>query len=184
MVRYAILFLVSIFSVVTIGFADHVPRSLQARGKPEKILAGISLDHGKIKNVIARYGKPTEVKRWVESPAFNEIPTYDYYWKKGDWTLHLVVSKGPGLIRYEIIDLIEIGGTASIGASGKTGAGLWLGDKISDLVRIYGKRYQEHYVQSEALHEITVTWRNEVSSLSAEFDKSGRITKLSLVGPE
>jgi hypothetical protein len=43
--------------------ADHLPPELQARGRPEKKLARIHLEHTKLADVIRMYGKPSKVER-------------------------------------------------------------------------------------------------------------------------
>jgi hypothetical protein len=75
----------SVSGVIIYGsvcLADHLPPELQARGKPEKRLAGIHLDGSKVSDVIKIYGKPTEVKKQSAPADLKVVDTYDYYWNK------------------------------------------------------------------------------------------------------
>lgn len=176
--------LLSAISLATNCFADHLPPELQARGKPEKRLAGILLDHDRISDVIKLYGKPSRMEKQAEPPDANWVDTYDYYWTKPDIKLHLVVERGKEIKGGEQIALIEVEGSRATGIIGRTGSGLKLGDSLADLRRIYGKRFKERNIPKLRIHDVMLQWRSEEYSLIAEFDQRGKIKNISLSSPE
>jgi len=159
--------------------ADHLPSELQARGKPEKRLAGIHLERSKLADVIKMYGKPTKIEKQPSPPDFD---MYDYYWNKPKAKLHLVVERGFGI--GEHISLIEVEGSLDSGTIGRTGAGLRLGDNLADLRRIYGRRFKVRNIPELKTHGVMVQWRSEEYSLVVDLDRRGRIKKLLLLPPE
>ena len=72
------------------------------------------------------------------------------------------------------ISLIEVEGAA--GPAGRTGAGLKIGDDLSDLTRIYGPRYHLRNIPNREIHDVMIQWRKEEFSLVAELDRWGKIT--------
>jgi hypothetical protein len=164
--------------------ADHLPLELQARGRPEKRLAGIALDRSKVADVIKMYGKPSEVKEQGKPAGLNMVDTYDYYWVKSGVKLRLLVYGGSGIKGGEYIALVEVEGSPARGMIGRTGSGLKLGDSMADVKRIYGRRFQERKLPKLNIHDVMIQWREEEFSLIAEFDGRGRIKNLSLSSPE
>ena len=162
--------------ISSVSHADHLPENKQARGNPEKRLAGIHLERNKIADVIRMYGKPTEIRK---QPGPPEIAMTDYYWRKGKFELHVLVIRSSGT---SWISLVEVEGAT--GTAGRTGAGLKIGDTLSDLKRIYGPRFHLRNIPNLKIHDVMIQWRKEEFSLVAELDHRGKITKLTLSPPE
>jgi hypothetical protein len=158
--------------------ADHLPSELLARGKPEKQLAGIHIERNTVADVIKRYGKPTKIEK-QPSPA--DLDMSDYYWTAAKAKLHVLVVRSAGI---EYIGLIEVEGSGDSTLIRRTGRGLRIGDRLSDLTRIYGRKYKIRKIPKLKIHDVMIQWRAEEFSLVAELDKKERITKLSLSPPE
>jgi hypothetical protein len=170
--------LASMLMLASICHADHLPVDLLARGKPEKQLAGINLASDKIADIIKRHGKPSKIEK---QPSPDDLDMCDYYWIKAKAKLHVLVVRSAGL---EYISLIEIEGSVNKKGIGRTGRGLKIGDRLSDLRRIYGSRYKIRDIPDRNIHDVMIEWRAEEFSLVAELDKKGSIKKLSLSPPE
>ena len=153
--------------------ADHLPPKLQARGRPEKKLAGIHLEHTKLADVVKMYGKPSKIEKQPSPP---EMAMTDYYWNLSKGRLHLLMGQN-------YISLVEVEGSED-SVWLQTGRGLKIGDNLDDLRRIYGPRYRVRNISSANIHDVMIQWRSEEFSLVAELDKKGRIKKLSLSAPE
>jgi hypothetical protein len=164
------------------GLADHLPDHLQARGQPETTLARINLKDASIGKIIKLYGQPTELKR-EEQPLPNSSGSIDYYWRRRGLNLHVQTEfaiEHPG---WKPVVLLEVGvGTSH--KAGKTGDGLKLGDKLSDLRRIYGRRFHLRNIPKLKIHDVMVQWHREEYSLVATLDGHNRITSLTLCAPE
>jgi len=152
--------------------ADHLPRHLLAGGNPEKVLAGIHLERSRLSDVIRTYGEPLKVEG------------DDYYWEKHGWKLHLVIYRGDSIKNGEYVAMIEVEGTDVPRGMNKTGRGLRLGDTISAIRRIYGRRFKERKLPKLNIHDVMLQWRREEVSLVAEIDGRGRIKNLRLYAPE
>jgi hypothetical protein len=154
-----------------IARAEHPPKNLLARGKPEKVLAGVHLERSRLSDVIRAHGEPSKVEG------------DDYYWEKDGWKLHLVVYRGDGIRNGEYIAMIEVEGANVPRGLNKTGRGLRLGDTMSAIRHIYGRKFEERNLPKRNIHDVTVQWREEVS-LVAEFNGEGKIKNLRLFAPE
>lgn len=176
--------LLNLLLFASLCVADHLPPELQARGKPEKTLAGIHLNRDKVSDVIKLYGKPSKVENEAEPSDPNRVDVFDYYWNKLSIKLRLVVYRGSQIKGGEQIALIEVEGSRATGIIGTTGSGLRLGGSLTDLRRIYGNRFGERKITKLGIHDVMLEWRSEEYSLIAEFDRRGRIKKLSLSSPE
>jgi hypothetical protein len=152
--------------------ADHLPENLLAGGKPEKVLASIHLERSRLSDVIRAHGEPSKIEG------------DDYYWEKGGWKLHLVIYRGSGIKNSEYIAMIEVEGANVPRGVDKTGRGLRLGDTISAVRRIYGRKFKERKLPKLQIHDVMVQWRREEVSLVAELDGRGRIKNLRLFAPE
>ena len=163
-------------------FADHLPDHLQARGRPETVLARINLETTSIEKIIKLYGKPTEEKKW-EPGMPNSAGQIDYYWRRRGLNLHVqieFIDKDPSWKPVELVE-VSVGTSRSVGV---TRAGLALGDTLADLRRVYGRRFHLRSIPKHNIHDVTVQWRREEYSLVATLDSKNRITSLSLSTPE
>ncbi|CAG0942183.1 hypothetical protein ANRL1_00836 [Anaerolineae bacterium] len=156
--------------VAAMAQADHLPDSLLAAGKPEKLLAGLNIEHSKVKDAIRRFGKPTRIDK------------DRYSWERRNCTIELVSSEATG--PSDRLDLISVQRKGRSKVSIGTGKGLRIGDSIEAVARIYGRKFHEHIVPGHKIHEIMVQWRGPEFSLIASLDSTGRIEKLSLFAPE
>ena len=93
----------------TLCSADHLPPELQARGRPEKQLAQINLEHTKLADVVRLYGKPSKVERQPSSP---DIVMRDYYWTCAKGKLHLLIVQN-------YISLVEVSLVAELDKNGR-----------------------------------------------------------------
>ena len=170
--------LISIVFFTGAARADHVPEHLLARGTPEKQLAGVHLESSTIADVIKKYGKPSKIEKQPSSSQFEMV---DYYWDLAKSRLHvLVVFMGCT----ESISLIEVEEPGNSKRFAGTSRGLKIGDRLSDLRRIYGKRYAIRRIPRQKIHDVRLEWRDGGFSLVSELNKTGRIKKLSLIAPE
>jgi len=170
------LFILSIGSFVSIG-ADELPAKDQARGKPEKTLAGITLDRSRISDVIRLYGKPSKVSTDPKPANLNVVEMRHYYWIKGSTTLHVAMYG-------EYMGFIDVQGRPSARQIVRTGKGLKIGDDLADVRRIYGPRYKVRNIPKLKIHDVMIQWRTKEYTLGAVFDEKGKIKSLSLVAPE
>src|SRR5207245_7009408 len=123
----------------SIGRADHLPDNLQAPGRPETTLARINLKDASITKIVKLYGKPTKEKR-AEPSLPNSSGSIDYYWRRRGLNLHVQIEFATQQPEWKPVVLVEVGIGTSRRVS-KTGAGLRLGDTLSDLRRVYGRRF-------------------------------------------
>src|SRR5262249_38284221 len=114
-------------------------------------------------------------------PSPPDLDMSDYYWRLAKEKLHVLVVRSAGI---EYIGLVEVEGVGKSRLVGRTGRGLRIGDRLSDLIRIYGPKYKTRNIPKLKIHDVMVQWRAEEFSLVAELDKKDRITKLSLSPPE
>ena len=182
--RNRVLALLATVLLAPVCFADHLPSKDQAKGQPEKKLAGITLDRTKVSEVIKRYGRPSEVQKEPRPPNLNVVDTYHYRWLKPGIQIHLVVFQFDPPGSGEYIALIEVEGPDADGRLYGTGRGLRIGDELSDIRRIYGPRCKVTNIPKMKIHDVMIQWRSEEFSLIAELNKKGKITKLSLFAPE
>lgn len=178
------IFKLCVASLISIGVftgaarADHLSEHLLARGAPEKQLAGIHLEQSTIADVIKKYGKPSKIEK---QPAPSQFEIVDYYWDLAQSRLHVLVMF---MGCTESISLIEVEDSRSSKKFAGTGRGLKIGDRLSDLRRIYGKRYAVRHIPRQKIHDVRLEWRDGGFSLVSELNKTGRIKKLSLIAPE
>jgi hypothetical protein len=180
--RVAGVLVIIIGAAVSNGFGDHLPEKLQARGRPETILGRINLRNTSIEEIVKLYGKPTEEKRWEPSLP-NSSGSIDYYWRKKGLNLHVQIQFLPNDPKWKPVGLVEVG-VGTLSSKSRTGAGLSLGSTLSDLKRIYGRRFHLRNIPKLKIHDVMIQWRKEEYSLVAALDNRNRITSLSLAAPE
>lgn len=173
--RVVVLSILSLVSFVSVGYADHL--ASQAKGKPEKTLAGITLGRSKIADVIKLYGKPSKVTKEPKPPNLNVVEMVHYYWVKGSTNLHILVAG-------EYMSFIEVQGSPGASRIVRTGRGLKIGDDLADVRRIYGPRYKVRNIPNLNIHDVMIQWREEEYSLVAYLDSKGKIKSLTLAAPE
>ncbi len=179
-VRFLLAAILGLISFDSIAHADHLPETFQARGQPEKRLAGVDLSRFKLADIIRLYGQPRTVKAWEQdNPKIAN--SYDYYWRKRGVNLKVVIHRVSGL---EYIGLVEIAGLGRRGKIAGTAAGLRLGDPLKDLVRIYGQRFKVRNIPESRIHDVIIQWRREEYSLVVSLNRRNRITGLTLAAPE
>jgi len=179
--------IIGILAISLIGFAftslaDHLPDHLQARGRPETTLARINLRHASIRKIMRLYGQPSELKKHQPSLP-NSAGSVDYYWRKSGLNLHVETFFSDDQPKWESVVFVGVGG-GTARKTGRTGAGLRLGDTLADLRRVYGRRYHLRDIPKFNIHDADVQWHREEFSLVATLDRHNRITALSLFAPE
>ena len=182
--RVVVVLLTSLIGFVSPSRADHLPDNLQARGAPETSLAGIHLtERTRLADIVRLYGRPTRVKAW-ESDDPNASSSYDYYWRRRDLDLHVLVERFPRKIPgWEYVSLVEVDSGTSRKIA-RTGKGLKIRDSLGDLKRTYGHRFKIRDIPKLQIHDVMIQWHREEYSLVATLDRRNRIKSLSLSGPE
>ncbi|HEU4835054.1 MAG TPA: hypothetical protein VFS90_11585 [Pyrinomonadaceae bacterium] len=171
-----LLFILITGSFVSVN-ADHLEPKDQARGKPEKTLAGINLDRSSISDVIKLYGKPSRVRKEPKPPGLNVVDIHHYYWTRGSTKLHVVMYS-------EYMGFIEVQGPPGSSRMVRTGRGLKIGDDLADVRRIYGPRFKVRNIPHLKIHDLMIQWRTKEYSLVAGLDQKGRIKSMVLSAPE
>ena len=175
-----ILCIVSITSAIS-GGAGQSNKAQVAHGTPEHLLSGVDI-FGSVKQVIARYGRPTRVE---ESPIQHGSPgagLRDYIWVSPSVTLdvrtgHYVDQKTGGEVETQIYS-VEVDGEKALRDIGVTGAGLSLGDNFDRARQVYGS-YFFWRVLPDAQRLIVIEWENK-TTLAITLDRKGRINRIIL----
>jgi hypothetical protein len=175
-----ILCIVAITSVIS-GSAGQSTEPQVARGAPEHLLSGVDI-FGSIKQVVARYGRPTRVE---ESPVPHGAPgagLRDYMWVMPRATLdvrtgHYVDPKTGEEVETNIYS-VEVTGTKALKDIGVTGAGLSLGDNFDKARHVYGP-YFFWRALPDGLRLIVIEWENK-TTLAITLDSKGRINRIIL----
>jgi hypothetical protein len=156
---------------------DHLPASEQAKGKPEKILAGINIERSRISDIIKLYGKPAKVSIDPKPSNLNVVEIRHYYWSKGSMTLHVAMYG-------EYMGFIDVKGAPGSSQIVRTGRGLKIGDELAAVRRIYGPRFKVQNIPQLKIHNVGIQWRTQAYSLVADLDEKGKIKGLILMAPE
>jgi hypothetical protein len=172
--------------------ADHLPDHLQATGKAETKLAGLSItkDGESVSEAIKFYGEPTEKRG-----AANNPPWIGYRWILGKAVLEVDTVNGK-------MTGVYVEGTAD-GDLSRTGAGLKLGDDLKRLQAIYGSRLESRVYPDVRIggevkrrkdripysgvwenHRVRIQWQDPEYTLTAGLDDHGRVVSLWLLRPE
>ena len=109
-------------------FADHLPSSLVARGRPEHVLAGIDVYKTSVDSLMGKFGRPVSFKKYPETEEAGEV-----IWNLKGSVLH--ASMNADGTAYAV----EVSGTPSAFTS--TGKGLRLGESLKEVQRDYGNRF-------------------------------------------
>jgi len=157
---------------------DELPSKLLAHGKQECVLAGINVISSTVEQAEASLGKPTSEE--VTFPEQKGIAgEREYVWRK----LNVVVTLKTEFIHdarlkggfNESPELVTVEG--SDGAIGRTGRGLKLGDRLSEIEKIYGTRFVKKG------KTIYIEWKSG-TGLSVTTDDKGLINRIDLSAPE
>ena len=158
--------------------AQHVSADKMATSTPEHVLSGINVYSTNPTAVERRLGKPKKIK---DEPQ----PDYPgsgfvYHWWEIDG-VQLCAS-----LRYEprngrrvtsVLDVVEVWGTRPTkGGIGITGAGLALGDTLSDVRRHYGSSMSS----SQRGRFLQIYWKDG-TELEITIDDRGRINRMRLL---
>jgi hypothetical protein len=163
-------------------------REFHAAGrKPEHVLAGIDIS-GKIDQVIAKYGKPDDVRMPKTDSAPEGSGDRNYVWRKGSTTISVTtgyyVDKSGKEIESDTYE-VEVTGSSPEDEIGKTGAGLSLGDTREIANRVYGPHFYKSQVYKSPLRGdhvpvLAMEWENG-TRLCIGFDKRERINFITLM---
>jgi len=172
---------------------DHLPETKLARGNSEMVLAGIDIssflvpdEHGmhhddfrtRVPDVVAKFGRFSRREIRGDTPG-KETGECEYVWAKPHVQLATTIfCSEDGSTDLTGIHHVVVSGT-SREAKWKTGAGVGLGDSISDIRRAYGSRYVVYHTLPEKTRELMLQWPDG-TELSFRFDSSGRINYVSL----
>jgi hypothetical protein len=187
------LVLCCLFLSICKATADHLPANLLTHGKPEEILAGISLAHGDADVVLKSLGPPTRKVTVPNNPQWT-----GYAWETPGNRLEVEISRGKDKNYIDRVTVVLLGGASASGApAGRdaTGRGLRLGDSLAQLKKIYGNRFKlgkqadvpvntPPFLSLPGVQTATLQWTPLEFTLTAGFDAGGRIIALSLSPPE
>lgn len=156
-------------------------------GKPEHVLSGVDIS-GNIEQVIAKYGKPDEVRNVAVPRAPEGSGERNYIWNRGSTitsvtTGHYIDAAGKE-VESETNE-IEVMGSSTEGEIGKTGAGLSLGDSRKKAYQMYGVLFHESQIYKSPLRGdhvpvLAVEWENG-TRLCIAFDERDRINFIALM---
>jgi hypothetical protein len=187
-------FAVCVFALfAAIAVADHLPAALQARGKPETILAGIDLAHGDADEVLQKFGPPTKKVTVPNNPQWT-----GYLWDTSTTRLEVEVSRGKDKNYLNAVTIVRLGDGARNAADAtgdSTGQGLRLGDNLGQLKKIYGSRFKlskqtpkaadtPPFLDVPGVQTVMVQWTSLEFTLMAGLDAQGHIVALRLRPPE
>lgn len=163
-------------------YADHCPDDKMADGEPEQALAGISFEHDRIENVLARFGTPAK----HDEGRDNDYPVgsgwASYEWKRGRATITVSTEfyTADSGARVEGMEVVELSGEPSGQAQG-TGRGLRLGDSFDRTTKLYGTRYVEGTVNGPLLGKRMITYCfSDETELSLGFNGAGVLVAIRL----
>jgi hypothetical protein len=157
---------------------DELPDNLLAHGRQERLLAGMDVLSATVAQAEEWLGKPTQEQ--VTDPEQKGIAgEKTYVWEKPlvkvtlkTGFLHDARVKG----RYaESPEVITVEG--SDGSIGRTGRGLKLGDKFSQVEKLYGHKFVRKG------NTIDVQWKSG-TDLLVTWNDDGLIDKIGLFAPE
>lgn len=172
--RSFLLTCLTLFSAL--AWADHLPASMVAIGKPEHVLAGISIaDNETIANIIKRLGKPDKFS--VTNADYQSgSGERSYEWNRSGVRLRIGTEYQTDAKTKKIIEspplFVDVWGEQR-GGFGFTGRGLSLGAHRARIQTIYGARFQSD------VHSVTIQWKDE-TTLTIDFDNDGRIVHMKL----
>ena len=144
--------------------AQHIPEDQLTLGPPEHELAGINVYGMKLREVIARYGKPTSKDKDKQG-----LPVY--IWQKGGIRLQV----GTAYDHPENVYAVDVWGSKPSGKLGRTSRGLVLGCDLECVKKIYGSKLIQPS-PSEAL----VAFGDD-TRLRLGLDGNGHVNHISLV---
>src|SRR5882724_4399605 len=168
--------------VPSVDLADHCPDEALADGVSEHVLAGIDLVNGKLEQVQAIFGAPSDSQEGT-GPDYPEGSGYvAYEWKATGTVLSLDTEfyHDEGGRRVESLVAAKITGTPSSRRLG-TGRGLRLGDTWKRAQRLYGHRFVDGTVNGPRLGTKTITYCfSDDTELEVGLDADGRVVGLRL----
>ena len=156
-----------------VGLGDHLPASLVARGRPEVLLAGISIrrPYASLKEIEGKWGPPAPA---VESKDRNPCDRL-LSWNLQNVTVTVSVGcEPPG---NPVVYTVEIKGTDPA-RKFSAGRGLCLGDPLEKIYSLYDRR--SLLSKGPVGREITVQWSNG-AELNATVAEDNRIVRIQLL---
>lgn len=103
----------------------------------DRVLSGVEPHYSTIEDVIAKFGKPSAVTIRLRAEGPLTVEQRNYEWQRKECQLRVVTAESYG---GNVIESIDVWGTAPVGDMCTTGRGLKLGDSIRDVRRIYALR--------------------------------------------
>jgi hypothetical protein len=135
--------LMALFLFPAFLLADRLPDNLIIQGKAETVLCGIDVTNSHDSDLLKRFGKPVIYLKYPQTV----VDAAEITWNVEGSKIHVYINGD--YIAYAV----EVSGKAS--AITKTGRGLALGQTVTDLERIYGKKYRRRGSR------ITLQWEDE-----------------------
>jgi len=158
---------------VVVMLADHLPARLIARGRPEAVLAGVSIrkPYGSLKDIERRWGPSTTVTESRDRNPCDRLVS----WNLAGVTVTASVGCEP--TTNFVVYTVQVAG-ANATRKFSTGLGLSLGDPVEKAYRIYGRRVR--ISDEPAGREITIQWSNG-TELNATVSRDNRIVRIQLL---
>jgi hypothetical protein len=157
--------------------ADHLPKSKTAGGRPESRLGPVRLDRTRVDELIHVFGKPREQKK-ISDDTNGTRGERVYSWDVRGAKLEARTWFQPK--GESPIDSVEVSGQSSVEFA--TGRGLKLGGTVSEISRLYGRRYQSGK-RSDGLQYVFLQWPDG-TELHIDMDRGGHIVRMLLTAPQ
>ena len=161
-----------------LAWADHLPPSKIARGRPEHLLAGIDVYKGNIGDAIRMLGKPEKIEDATNPDYPPGSGERSYFWRRDGVRLRVGTVYKTDRVTGKIVEgppnIVDVWGASSGGGLGSTGRGLSLGDTTTALRTIYGPRYER------GDRSMTLQWSDE-TTMVVDLNTSGQITHIQLL---
>ena len=170
--------LVMFMCLASIAFGDHLPATLQASGVPEGQLGPVRLEYTSKNDLVKIYGPPLEDKTFPDDHDKSRGER-SYIWKVDGQKFGVGTWFRPQ--GESAIDSAQVWKGQGENAL-MTGRGLKVGNSLSDVRRIYGKRFKlGRRIDTKRLY-IFLQWRNG-TELHVDFGPDDRVDHMLLIAP-
>ena len=154
------------------------------KGKAEHVACGIDVYDYKISQVVAMYGNPTRLETYTSQKPKEIYSNKSYFWDLPDLKMEVSVMFFPNKTSSGFMEdgvyCVTLQRIKSQEKIGVTGAGLKLGDSLSEVTKIYGKQFLIKNVSGTKEKYLSILWEDG-TILLARFDENNRIKRLSLL---
>src|SRR5579859_809041 len=136
--------------------ADHLPPNLISASHPEQLLGSVMLEKTTVSQLTAAYGKPVKIQNDADARD-SSGGQREYFWDLEGCKLG--VGTWFQSSKEMAVTSAEVWGHRSISQC-QTGQGLRLGNRMADIGRIYGSRFQHGRKTTDHSLYAHIEWRN------------------------